>query len=263
MGEEIMVSKRSKKAEVNALQGKRIVVTGRQSHIKGLRNWKGVYISNRERDRLREIECRERFMGKVEEIVLRQREVEGTSIGGACQCLAPALVASPVVPQIDNVQGPVDRSSPNGTSIGASCTVYGTGSSGSPCSAPKSQCTGSIGEGLGTCSCSDGNYLSDTNVCSPNGTSIGASCTVYGTFSSGSPCSAPKSQCTGSIGEGPGTCSCSDGNYLSDTNVCSPMGISIGGLCIVPGISSGGLLCSAPNSQCTGSSGEGLGSMNQ
>ncbi|WAR08147.1 hypothetical protein MAR_018105, partial [Mya arenaria] len=130
---------------------------------------------------------------------------------GTCSCLS------------GNYQSATNVCSPIGTSIGGSCTVpASTGSSGSPCSAPASQCTGSSGEGLGKCSCSDQNYQSATNMCSPIGTTIGGSCTQPGTGSVGSACSVQNSQCTGSIGEGLGKCSCSDQNYQSATNMCSP-----------------------------------------
>ncbi|WAR08139.1 PTPRQ-like protein, partial [Mya arenaria] len=108
-----------------------------------------------------------------------------------------------------------------GTSIWGSCTVPRSGSSGNPCSSQNSICTGSSGEGLGTCSCLSGYYPSATNVCSQIGTSIGVSCTKPSSGSIGSPCSAPASQCTGTSGEGAGTCSCLSGYYPSATNVCS------------------------------------------
>ncbi|XP_052809320.1 neurogenic locus Notch protein-like [Mya arenaria] len=201
----------------------------------------------------------------------------GTTIGGSCTQPGTGSVGSACSVQNSqctgsigeglgkcscsdqNNQSATNMCSPIGTSIGVSCTKPSSGSIGSPCSAPASQCTGTSGEGAGTCSCLIGYYPSATNVCSTIGTSIGVSCTKPSSGSIGSPCSAPASQCTGTSGEGAGTCSCLIGYYPSATNVCSTKGTSIGGACTVPGIGSVGPACSASNSQCTGSSGEGQG----
>ncbi|WAR08136.1 hypothetical protein MAR_018094, partial [Mya arenaria] len=187
------------------------------------------------------------------------------SIGSACsvqnsQCTGASAEGLGTCSCSDqNYQSATNMCSLIGTTIGGSCTKPGTGSIGSACSVQNSQCTGSSGEGLGTCSCSDQNYQSATNMCSLIGTTIGGSCTKPGTGSIGSACSVQNSQCTGSSGEGLGKCSCSDQNYQSATNMCSPIGTTIGGSCTVPGTGSSGSPCNAPNSQCTGASAGGLG----
>ncbi|XP_052811419.1 fibronectin-like [Mya arenaria] len=201
----------------------------------------------------------------------------GTTIGGSCTKPGTGSIGSACSVQNSqctgssgeglgkcscsdqNYQSATNMCSPIGTTIGGSCTKPGTGSIGSACSVQNSQCTGSSGKGLGKCSCSDQNYQSATNMCSPIGTTIGGSCTKPGTGSIGSACSVQNSQCTGASAEGLGTCSCSDQNYQSATNMCSLIGTTIGGSCTKPGTGSIGSACSVQNSQCTGSSGEGLG----
>ncbi|XP_052809317.1 titin-like [Mya arenaria] len=207
-----------------------------------------------------------------------QCSAKGTSIGGACtvpglgsigsacsasnsQCTGSSGEGQGTCSCLSgNYQSATNVCSPIGTSIWGSCTVPRSGSSGNPCSSQNSICTGSSGEGLGTCSCLSGYYPSATNVCSQIGTSIGVSCTKPSSGSIGSPCSAPASQCTGTSGEGAGTCSCLSGYYPSATNVCSTIGTSIGASCTKPSSGSSGNPCSATNTQCTGSSGEGAGS---